>query len=69
MQFDADGDGKLSRDELMKFAAELPPPPQGGPGGGQGPGGGRGQRGGGPGGAGGPGGGQPIRPTRPASDE
>ena len=70
MEFDADGDGKLNREELLKFAAQMPPPPQGGPGGpgAGGPGGGRGPRGGGPG-AGGPGGGQPARPTRPASDE
>ncbi len=72
MEFDADSDGKLSREELLKFAAQMPPPPQGGPGQG-GPGqGGRGPRGGGPAGpgeAGGPRGGQPSRPTRPASDE
>jgi hypothetical protein len=27
MEFDADGDGKLDRAELSKFAEHLPPPP------------------------------------------
>ncbi len=51
MEFDADGDGKLSRDELMKFAEEMPPPPPGA---------------GGPDGPGGPGGrgGRPDEPPR-----
>lgn len=60
MKFDADGDGKLDRAELSKFAEEFhamrqrggPGGPGGGPGrqGGQGrgPGGGRGQGRGGP---------------------
>ena len=30
MSFDADGDGKLSTTELIKFAEEMPPPPPGG---------------------------------------
>jgi hypothetical protein len=80
MQFDADGDGKLDRQELFKFAKELPPPGRGmarrgGPGG-RGPGGGGpgddgppgdGPPGGGPG-KGGPdneGSGRPQRPERP----
>ncbi len=71
MEFDADNDGKLSREELMKFASELPPPPappgMGGPEGRN-----DGRRG--PRGEGGPGQGRPesdrpVRPARPAGDE
>ena len=74
MKFDADGDGKLDRDELTKFAGEIQRM-RGGPGGsggGRGGPGGRGERGpGGPGGFGGPdgpggvGGERPERPQRP----
>ena len=68
MEFDADGDGKLDRDELTKFAGEIQRM-RGGPGGGRGgPGGGPGGRGPGPGGPGGPeGGGE--RPQRPQRSE
>ena len=77
MKFDADGDGKLDRDELTKFAGEIqrmrggPGGSGGGRGGPGGPGGGTGGRGpglggpGGPGGQGGPGGERPQRPQRP----
>ena len=79
MEFDADKDGKLSKDELKKFIDDFVqlhggpegPGGPGGPGGGEGPGGGRGPRGGGAGGPpGGPGGGRPgggggDRPERP----
>lgn len=69
MHFDADGDGKLSRDELLKFAKDFARHARGGrggPGGPGGPGGGPG----GPGGQGGPGGppsddDAPNRPPRP----
>jgi hypothetical protein len=71
MKFDGDGDGKLDRNELTKFAEEIQRM-RGGPGGGPG---GRGERGpggpGGPGGFGGPdgpggaGGERPQRPQRP----
>jgi hypothetical protein len=40
MHFDADGDGKLNRDELMKFAQDFArhaPPPRDGRGPGRGP--------------------------------
>lgn len=37
MEFDADGDGKLDRVELAKFAEHLPPPPPPPPEGGEGP--------------------------------
>lgn len=71
MSFDSDGDGKLDRGELTKFAEEIQAMRarggRGGPQGGEG-----GQRRGGPGGPGGPGGrGQnedgdrPERPRRP----
>ena len=61
MHFDADGDGKLDKSEMMKFAQEFTsrmgrPGGPGGPGGEGGPGGGR------PGGEGGPGGGRPGGP-------
>ena len=81
MEFDADGDGKLDRSELTKFAEEMhamrmrggPGGPGGGGGGFQGggqrsgPGGGRGPRGEGQGGSGGPpsDGERPERPRRP----
>ena len=77
MKFDADGDGKLDRGELTKFAAEIqrmrggpggPGGERGGPGGGPGGRGERGDRGPGPGGLGGPegpGGERPQRPPRP----
>jgi len=81
MQFDRDGDGKLSRDELMEFAKNMPfggqrqqgpgGPPEGGQGRGRGQGGpgggfgGPGGPGGGPGGPGGPGGSGGERPRRP----
>jgi translation initiation factor IF-2 len=81
MQFDRDGDGKLSRDELMEFAKNMPfggqrqqgpgGPPEGGQGRGRGQGGpgggfgGLGGPGGGPGGPGGPGGSGGERPRRP----
>ena len=83
MEFDSDGDGKLDRGELTKFAEEIHRM-RGGPGGsgggrggpGGGPGGrgerGRGQGGqGGPGGPGGPGGGGGggERPQRPQRPE
>jgi len=43
-EFDKDGDGKLSREELKEFAASMPQPGGGGPGGRGGPpGGGRGR--------------------------
>ena len=58
MKFDADGDGKLDRDELTKFAGEIQRM-RGGPGGGRG---GPGGPGGGPGGPGGGGGERPQRP-------
>ena len=61
MEFDADGDGKLDRGELTKFAEEIHRM-RGGPGG---SGGGRGGPGGGPGGQGGPGGRGGERPQRP----
>lgn len=69
MEFDADGDGKLDRGELTKFAEEIHRM-RGGPGGGRGgsggPGGGRGGPGGGRGGpSGGGGGGGGERPQRP----
>jgi hypothetical protein len=75
MEFDADKDGKLSREELLSFAREMPrpmgPPPgpgPGGPEGGNGPGG-RGRRPPGPGGPGGRGNGpEPERPRRPAAE-
>ncbi len=61
MEFDADKDGKLSHDELAKFAQDMAQRRGGGPGGGGGPGEGRPN---GPGGAGGrPDGGE--RPKRP----
>jgi hypothetical protein len=75
MEFDADKDGKLSREELMKFAQQMPN--HQGPGGPGSPGGrgGRGQRPQGPSGAGpgrpeGPreGGGPPERPRRPEAE-
>ena len=56
MKFDADGDGKLDRDELTKFAEEIHRMRGG-------PGGGRGGPGGGPGGPEG-GGERPQRPQR-----
>ena len=56
MEFDADGDGKLDRDELTKFAGEIQRMRGG-------PGGGRGGPGGGPGGPEG-GGERPQRPQR-----
>lgn len=81
MQFDADGDGKLSREELLKFATEITsrqmpggmgrgrgqnPGNFGGPGGpGFGPPGGQGPRNGG---RGNPGGGEPERPRRPDAE-
>lgn len=59
MKFDADGDGKLDRGELTKFAEELHAMRQrggpGGPGGGPGRQGGQGGQGRGPGGGRGPG--------------
>ena len=67
MSFDADGDGKLDRAELTKFAEEFARM-RGGPGGqGGGPAGGRGQGRGGPGGppGAGDGGDRPVRPQRP----
>ena len=77
MEFDADGDGKLDRGELTKFAEEIHRM-RGGPGGsgggrggpGGGPGG-RGERGRGQGGQGGPGGpgGPGERPQRPQRPE
>ena len=65
MKFDADGDGKLDREELTKFAEEIQQM-RVGPGGRGGPGGPGGERGG-PGGRGerGPGGERPQRPQRP----
>jgi hypothetical protein len=66
MRFDADGDGKLDRDELTKFAEEIQRM-RGGPGGSRGGPGGPGERGGpgGPGGErGGPGGGPGGRGER-----
>lgn len=65
MSFDADGDGKLDRSELTKFAEEMqarrmrggPGGPPGGPDGQRGSGPRRGPGGGGPGGEGGFGGG------------
>jgi hypothetical protein len=72
MSFDADGDGKLDRSELTKFAEDIQRM-RGGPGGGRGGAGGRSGRG--PGGAGGPGGGPPgsseegDRPARPRRPE
>lgn len=77
MSFDADGDGKLDRDELLKLAQSPPPRPGQGmrPGQGGGPPGGRGPGAGGAPGAGGrPGrpraedGATPERPRRPASE-
>ena len=77
MSFDADGDGKLSRDELMKLAQALPPRPGQSmrPGQGGRPPGGRGEGPGGPPGAGGrpgrpenDGGAQPERPRRPSAE-
>lgn len=77
MKFDTDGDGKLDREELAKFAEDIQRM-RGGPGAGRGERGERGQRGpgpGGPGGLGGPGGAggpsgspdgdRPPRPRRP----
>lgn len=70
LEFDADKDGKLNKDELVKFAEDMARRrQQGGPGGeGRGPGG-RGSEGRGPGGRG-PGGrpegdAPPVRPQRP----
>jgi len=71
MSFDSDGDGKLDRSELTKFAEEIQTMrARGGRGGSQG--GEGGQRRGGPGGPGGPGapgqgndGERPERPRRP----
>jgi len=74
MSFDADGDGKLSRDELMQLARALPPHPGQGMRRGQGgrPPGGRGEGPGGPPGAGGrpgsEGGAQSERPRRPSAE-
>ncbi|MFN5536819.1 MAG: hypothetical protein ACK5EN_15240 [Planctomyces sp.] len=77
LSFDADGDGKLNRDELMKLAQSPPPRPGQGmrPGQGGGPPGGRGPGAGGPPGAGGrpgrpgaEGGGTPERPRRPSAE-
>ena len=72
MKFDADGDGKLDRDELTKFAEEIQRMRggAGGPGGGRSGPGGRGGRGPGQGGFGGPdgpggGGERSQRPQRP----
>ena len=71
MEFDADQDGKLSKDELQKFIADFVQrhPGPGGPEGG--PGGGVGRPGGGP--RGGPGAGRPNeggeRPERPRRPE
>jgi len=74
---DADGDGKLNRDELMKLAQSPPPRPGQDmrPGQGGGPPGGRGPGAGGPPGAGGrpgrpgaEGGGTPERPRRPSAE-
>ena len=80
MKFDADGDGKLDRGELTKFAEEIQrmrggpggprgggggPGQRGGPGGGAGGRGERGERGPGPGGFGGPDGPGGERPQRP----
>jgi hypothetical protein len=72
MQFDRDGDGKLSRGELMEFAKNMPMggqrqqgpggPPEGQPGRGRGPGFGPGGPDGMPRG---PGGASPERPRRP----
>lgn len=77
MKFDTDGDGKLDREELAKFAEDIQRM-RGGPGAGRGERGERGeraergQRGPSPGGAGGPGGtpaspdgDRPPRPRRP----
>ena len=74
MEFDADGDGKLDRNELAKFAEDIQRMRggRGGPGGPGGPGGGpggRGERGPGPGGFGGPGGPGGERPQRPQRPE
>ena len=81
MQFDADGDGKLSREELLKFATEITSRQMqggmgrgrgqnqgnfGGPGGpGFGPPGGQGPRNGG---RENPSGGEPERPRRPDAE-
>jgi hypothetical protein len=74
MQFDDDKDEKLSKEELMKFAENLPTMRRGmeGPGGGFRPGGPEGRGPGGPEGRGpgGPGGDRPRpeRPTRPDTE-
>jgi translation initiation factor IF-2 len=72
MKFDADGDGKLDREELTKFAEDIQRM-RGGPGagrGGSGDRGGRGERGPGPGpgGFGGPGSGSGGPPGSPDGD-
>ena len=74
MHFDADGDGKLDKAEMTKFAEEFTsrmgrPGGEGGPRGEGGPGGGRPPVGGRPGGPDAPGGNQEgARPRRPAAE-
>ena len=66
MEFDADGDGKLDRSELTKFAEQMQTMRmRGGPGGAGGSGGPGGFQGGGPGGQRGPGGGRGPRGEGP----